>query len=209
MPQRKEKRRPAPVAAPTKRHGSKLPVAQQSGPKRNWGKLALQVGAAVLVAAFVYFIASGVGTELSGVPDGVRAVAVGEAQHIEGEIDYEGHPAGGPHNAIWQNCGAYSVPVEEENAVHSLEHGAVWITYPLGASQDVIDRLEGFAGRNKVLVSPVEGQTVPIIVTSWGNQMDVQTADDPRIAQYVTEFAGSADAPEPGGACTGGVGVPG
>jgi hypothetical protein len=45
-------------------------------------------------------------------------------------VDYpQSPPVGGPHNPIWQNCGFYSKPVRDEYAVHSMEHGAVWITY--------------------------------------------------------------------------------
>jgi len=214
MPQRKPKRRAPTTPAAGKRSGQAAgrgatAATEQNGSRVNWTKLAIQGAVVAVVAAFIYFIASGVGSELSGVPDGVQAVAVNAPEHVEGEIDYDGHPAGGEHNAQWLNCGFYSAPVAEENAVHSLEHGAVWITYPLGADPGVVDRLAGYAGRSKVLVSPVDGQAVPIIVTSWGNQMEVEEPDDARIAQYIVEFAGAASAPEPGGACTGGVGVPG
>src|SRR5512134_555969 len=38
-------------------------------------------------------------------------------------------PAGGVHDDTWQNCGIYDQPVRNEDAVHSLEHGAVWLAY--------------------------------------------------------------------------------
>ena len=206
MPQRKAKRKPSTPATA----GKRSPVATEERSKNlNWSKLAMQGGILVVVAAFIYFIASGVGSEVFGAPEGVQAVAVDDPQHVEGEIEYEGQPAGGAHSSVWLNCGAYGDPVAEENAVHSLEHGAVWITYPAGASSDVVDRLEGYSGPNKVIVSPVVDQTTPIIVTSWANQMEVDTPDDPRIAQYIVEFAGAASAPEPGGLCSGGIGQPG
>ena len=50
--------------------------------------------------------------------------------HTKEPVDYpQTPPVGGPHNPIWQNCGFYSKPVRNEHAVHSMEHGAVWITY--------------------------------------------------------------------------------
>ena len=33
------------------------------------------------------------------------------------------------HDPVWLDCGAYDAPVRDENAVHDLEHGSVWITY--------------------------------------------------------------------------------
>src|SRR5215208_5439695 len=50
--------------------------------------------------------------------------------HVRGRINYpQNPPVGGPHNPVWQKCGFYSKPVRNEHAVHSMEHGAVWITY--------------------------------------------------------------------------------
>lgn len=210
MPKRKEMKQPTgqskQVNAPAR---GRPAVATTQSPPRNWRSLLYWGGGLILVGAFVAFLSAGAASEKSGVPDGVVTVAVGEARHVEGEIDYDGHPAGGEHNSAWLNCGAYSEPVAEENAVHSLEHGAVWITYEAGDANVDVGRLVGYAGRNKVLVSPVDSQEAPVLVTAWARQMETETADDPRINQFIVEFAGSADAPEPGGLCSGGVGQPG
>jgi len=49
---------------------------------------------------------------------------------VTGTAKYDRNPpAGGAHNDVWLNCGVYGRPVRNENAVHALEHGAVWITY--------------------------------------------------------------------------------
>ena len=64
-----------------------------------------------------------------GIP-GLLTFAVASAAHVEGAVDYpQDPPAGGPHAEVWQNCGFYDEPVVKERAVHSQEHGAVWITY--------------------------------------------------------------------------------
>src|SRR5512135_2125538 len=50
--------------------------------------------------------------------------------HAQGAVTYaQTPPAGGNHSTQWQNCGIYTAPVGNEYAVHSLEHGAMWITY--------------------------------------------------------------------------------
>lgn len=208
MPERKMKRPSSmvdrPAAAP-----SKAGTAVAKAKKRDWKPFVIGAAVIGLVVAFVAFLASGAASEKFGAPDGVSAVAVAEPQHVEGEIEYDGHPAGGPHSSVWLNCGAYGEPVPEENAVHSLEHGAVWITYEVGDAEVDIGRLNGYASRNKVIVSPVLAQDSPVLVTAWALQMDVQTADDPRITQFIVEFAGASSAPEPGGRCNGGTGQPG
>lgn len=206
MPKRKEKRIPG-VVSPA---ASRRKVADPISPKKrtDWKRVGTFTVFAAVGGLFIFFIASGVASEVFGAPEGVEEVVVGEAAHVEGEIDYDGHPAGGEHSAVWLNCGVYGEPVPEENAVHSLEHGAVWITYPAGDEAIDVGRLNSYAGRNKVIVSPVVDQVPPVLVTAWARHMEATAADDPRISQFIVEFAGAATAPEPGGRCNGGIGEP-
>ena len=93
----------------------------------------------------------------SGAPDDVKTYNVGPpGEHTSTNVDYEQNPpAGGAHNPVWQNCGYYDKPVRDEKAVHSLEHGAVWITYSPDLPQDQVTELQGIAqSRSYILVSP-------------------------------------------------------
>jgi len=50
--------------------------------------------------------------------------------HVTTPVQYpQTPPAAGDHSPVWLNCGVYPEPVPDEQAVHSLEHGAVWVTY--------------------------------------------------------------------------------
>ena len=51
--------------------------------------------------------------------------------HVDVVKEPEGNlpPVFGAHFAEWQNCGIYAAPVALGNALHSMEHGAVWLTY--------------------------------------------------------------------------------
>jgi hypothetical protein len=77
-------------------------------------------------------------------PD-VKIYDVGPGErHTDGDVDYaQTPPVGGEHNPVWQNCGFYQEPVRDETAVHSLEHGAVWITYSPDIPQDEIENDAG------------------------------------------------------------------
>lgn len=176
-----------------------------------WPKRLLLAGGAVaLILLIVVVVQDTLSAPGGGIPEGTQVVDVGAPTHVEGPI-YEPNevPAGGQHNSIWANCGYYDTPVPAENAVHSMEHGAVWISYEPDLDGDQIDTLRGLSRpAEKVLISPVEGQGSPIIATAWGHQLELADTDDPRLDQFVTEFAGSLEAPEPGGACSGGVGNP-
>ena len=118
-------------------------------------------------------------------------------------------PVGGNHWPVWLNCGYYGYAVQNENAVHSLEHGAVWITYRPGLPADQVAVLRDLAHRNSyVIVSPYPGLGVPIIASAWGRQLTLDSATTPEIGQFIGAFRLGTQAPERFGPCTGGVGVP-
>lgn len=130
--------------------------------------------------------------------------------HVEGTVDYEQNPpAGGPHNAIWLNCGVYSEPVPNENAVHSLEHGAVWVTYDPALTDDDLDTLREWLPSSYAILSPYEGMDTSVAVTAWNTQLKVDSVSDDRIGDFFEEYWRSQNAPEPGAACTGGIDAPG
>ncbi|WP_137843176.1 DUF3105 domain-containing protein [Microbacterium sp. 2FI] len=132
-------------------------------------------------------------------------------QHVEGAVEYEQTPpAGGEHNAVWLNCGIYDQSVPNENAVHSMEHGAVWVTYdPAEVSGDELDTLKGTLPSSYVILSPYEGMDTPIAISNWNHQLKVDSADDERIGEFFEEFWRSQNVPEPNAACTGALDAPG
>ena len=144
-------------------------------------------------------------------PPGVTVVEGLANDHVQGDVDYpQNPPVGGPHAPVWQNCGVYSSPVPSETAVHSMEHGAVWLTYrPDLARSEVRDLQELAEERSYVLVSPFPGLPAPVVASAWGRQLVVADADDPRLERFVDAFERGPQSPEPGAPCSGGVGAPG
>jgi len=130
--------------------------------------------------------------------------------HVAGPVSYpQTPPVGGAHSSTWQNCGVYSTPVHNENAVHSLEHGAMWITYRPGlAAPELATLLSDVAGQPYALVSPYPGLPSPVVASVWGVQLKLSSASDPRLKAFVDTFTSGTQAPEPGGECTGGLGTP-
>ncbi|WP_243840046.1 DUF3105 domain-containing protein [Rathayibacter sp. PhB151] len=133
-----------------------------------------------------------------------------DATHVAGTVDYEQTPpAGGPHNAVWMNCGVYDEPVPNENAVHDLEHGAVWATYDPSLPQSEVDALIAAMPDTYAVVSPYEGLDSPIVLSAWDAQVAIDSPEDPRIDAFIERFWQSSTAPEPGAPCTGGIDAPG
>lgn len=139
--------------------------------------------------------------------DGVVAVDGLTNEHTEEPVDYPSSPPlGGDHFPAWLNCGYYDRPVPDEAAVHSLEHGAVWITFRPDSGPDDLTHLEDLAASDgHVLVSPYPELRSPFVLTAWGRQLDLETLDDPRLEEFLEEFLRAGEAPEPGAACTGGL----
>ena len=142
-------------------------------------------------------------------PGGVEDVEVGQGgRHTEAAVDYpQSPPAGGEHNPIWQNAGFYDEPVRNETAVHTLEHGAVWITYspdlPQGQEDEIRQLVEG---QSCVLASPYPGLDSPVVASAWGKQLRLEDAGDPDLEGFVGSYLQGPQTPEPGAACTGGTG---
>ena len=133
------------------------------------------------------------------------------ANHVEGEVDYaQSPPAGGDHNAVWLNCGIYSEAVPNINAVHSLEHGAVWITYdPAQVDADGVAELRSQLPSSYVILSPYDGLPAPVVASAWNAQVQLDSPTDPRLTEFLESYWRSTNAPEPNAACTGALDGPG
>jgi Protein of unknown function (DUF3105) len=129
------------------------------------------------------------------------------ADHVElGEqVDYEQiPPVGGDHWEVWQNCGFYDEPVMNELAVHSMEHGAVWITYRPDLAADQVDLIRAYTEEPYVLASPWEDDTLPapIVFSAWGAQLLLESLPAPEADEFMTTYREGDTAPEPGAPCT-------
>lgn len=128
--------------------------------------------------------------------------------HVTGTVSYPMHPpVGGNHNPVWLNCNGnvYTKAVKDENAVHALEHGAVWVTYTDKASKSDVATLAAKVKQTPYsLMSPYTNQTSPIELSAWGHQLSVTSAADPEVAKFFETYVQGKQTPEPGASCTGG-----
>ncbi len=126
-------------------------------------------------------------------------------EHSNDAVTYtESPPVGGTHNPTWQTCQFYDGKIANENAVHSLEHGAVWITYTADVSDSDKQKLENWAkDRSYLMVSEYDDQASPFVFTAWNNQLPLDSLDDKRATQFMNFFIQGAQTPERGASCTG------
>lgn len=133
-----------------------------------------------------------------------------DATHTETRVSYDQTPpVGGPHNPAWLNCGVYDEPQQNENVVHTLEHGAVWIAYNPATTTDAeIEALVALAPDTYTVISPYEGLDA-MAISAWGAQLFFTDVGDPVVEEFLTEFWRSPNSPEPNAPCTGAIDGPG
>lgn len=142
--------------------------------------------------------------------DGVVEVEYAAARHVEPtqRVAYDQTPPfGGPHDQTWATCTGvvYPTALRSENAVHSLEHGAVWVTYdPNRVSAEDMDSLAArVEGEPYMMMSPYPSLEAPITLQSWGHRLELDSASDRRITQFVAALRQNPSAhPENGASCS-------
>ncbi|NEM05184.1 DUF3105 domain-containing protein [Geodermatophilus normandii] len=197
--------------------GRTRPPTQVVTQSRPWGLIAAAVAVVVFAAAAITYAVVQVRASDAAKVDALDEIsgiqsfdyAAGQ-EHVSTPVEYDQTPpVGGPHDGEWADCTGtvYDADIRHENAVHSMEHGAVWITYdPDRVSGDDVAELaelvDGVSGR---LLSPYAGLDSAVSLQSWNHQLKVDSVDDPRIEQFADflTFNGEVEGhyPEIGASC--------
>ena len=198
-------------SAAAKGGGGKTPGAKNKGRKpvtpvkvagsRNWGPIILGSVVGVLVLAIVgyaiYAVARGSrswedqAADIKGIVNyrAQKNPQIDAREHKDGQLTYATTPpVGGSHNPLWQNCmgDIYTAPIANEHAVHSLEHGAVWVTYRQGLAQDQVDVLKSkVEGKDFMMMSPYPSLDHNVSLQAWGYQLKVDDVNDKRIDEFI------------------------
>src|SRR4051794_20136053 len=128
--------------------------------------------------------------------------------HKEGVLKYDTTPpTGGDHSQYWADCTGtvYNQPIANENAVHMLEHGAIWVTYnPNDIKGGQLAQLKKYvAGIDRMALSPYPDLKSPISLQAWNYQLFLNSASDPRIAQFIAALKyNPKTTPEYGATCS-------
>ena len=166
-----------------------------------WGAAGVTV--AIIAGAVTFAIIQGNANK----PDlaAVKSFEYDSGAHSQEPVAYkESPPVGGEHNPVWLNCGVYDTPVPKENAVHSMEHGAVWITYQPDLAPADVDKLKDLAPDTYAVLSPFEGLSSPVVISAWGKQLALTGVNDNRLEAFIKDYRQGPQTPEPGALCTGG-----
>ena len=199
------------------RSGRKPPPPLTVGKPRPWGLIALTLVVVLFAAGVIGYAVLKVNESSKNTPQaladkakqiqGITVVSYPAGEHDDNPIKYDQSPPfGGKHANAWADCAGtvYPNPIRSENAVHSLEHGAVWITYQPDLPSNQVDALtKRVDGVTQMLMSPYPGLKTKVSLQSWGHQLFVDDADDPRIDEFISDLRlNSVVTPEYGASCT-------
>ena len=143
------------------------------------------------------FVAPDRPEETAQVGEEVKAM---KSSHINSDATHEAYnsnpPTSGDHLAQPAGWGVYSTPLTDEQAIHNLEHGGIWISY-----KDIDDQtkaqLETIAKANggSVILSPRPSNDAKISLSSWGRLEKLEGYDEAKILEFIS--ANKNKSPEP------------
>lgn len=184
--------------------------APRPGAKTGWrGRLDAYGGFTMLavVGAIVVFVGFVLWTNrpISPSSDPLlgEAMDFGSVEHISDPaqliIPEGAPPAGGPHFDVPLRAGIFDDPVPDGNAIHSLEHGLVWISYaPDLVTAEEIEVLTEIARDhgNDVILSPRPLNSMPVAAVSWGRILRLEVFDSDALEEFIN--VNTNRSPEPG-----------
>jgi len=164
-------------------------------------------GTAVFTLLFFLFAAldsarrQPIGVDPAQVPDRSQTYEIQSREHIEVGASPPAYnsnpPTGGWHYADPADIGFYTSQLPDEQLVHNLEHGQIWISFRDADDQAAIDVLRDVQGRQPgtVIVTHRPENPARIAVASWGQLLLLDEPDVNQMAAFITRYKNRA--PEP------------
>jgi hypothetical protein len=98
-------------------------------------------------------------------------------------------PTSGWHYASPAAWGVYSQPLPDEQVVHNLEHGGIWISYRDPDAQ-VVEKLEALMQRfpTKLIITPRPKNDSQIALAAWGHLLKLERYDEGPILAFIRTY---------------------
>ncbi|MFB6212733.1 MAG: DUF3105 domain-containing protein [Candidatus Magasanikbacteria bacterium] len=143
----------------------------------------------ILIVLVMLFSPSGGG---SGLSLQGKKVSIMNRKHIDKGVNFKNYnsnpPTSGPHWTNQAGWGVYSKPLPDEQLVHNLEHGGIWISYkPKKVSSSTLDQMKNLAQKytNAVILTPRSKNDSPIAVASWGRLMKLKKFQRKKVEKFI------------------------
>lgn len=105
-------------------------------------------------------------------------------------------PTSGWHHAEPADWGVYQQELPDEQLIHNLEHGGIWISYK-DVDQETKSHIEAIGTRypGSVVVTPRSANDTKIVLASWGRLEMLESFDETSIVSFIE--ANKNKSPEP------------
>jgi len=99
-------------------------------------------------------------------------------------------PSSGPHWASPAKNGFYDTSLSDEQLIHNLEHGHVWIAYKSDVSDEVKNKLKEISQKEdwKVVVTPREANDAKIALVAWGRVLNMDQPDYGKVEDFIKTY---------------------
>lgn len=124
-----------------------------------------------------------------------RAVELMEVAHITPGSPLPKYtsnpPSSGPHYEQTAQSGFREEEIPDQNIIHNLEHGDIWIAYHPRISEEAKNALKKF-GAAKVIITPRSANETDIALVSWGRvdtfNLEANVIPEQRINDFIKRY---------------------
>ncbi len=101
-------------------------------------------------------------------------------------------PTSGWHYPDPANWGFYDKELPDEQFIHNLEHGGIWIAYRPDLDPALIDSLEEAAKsfRRRIVMAPrvANDEDIALVAWSWLDKFSASEFSEKRVVDFIREF---------------------
>ncbi len=132
--------------------------------------------------------------KVSNPVEGVVEYGIVGRDHISQGASGSGYnsnpPSSGPHWGAAAKNGVYETPLADEQLIHNLEHGHVWIAYRPDVSDDVKNKLGEIVVKDdwKVVLAPRDKNDLAIALVAWGRVLEMDEPDYGKIEDFIKVY---------------------
>ena len=115
-------------------------------------------------------------------------------QHIAQGTSGSGYnsnpPSSGPHWANPAKNGIHDQVLPDEQLIHDLEHGYVWIAYRPEASDEVKNKLREIVRGDdwKVVLAPRDKNEAMVALVAWGRVLSMDQFDEGKVKDFIRAY---------------------
>jgi hypothetical protein len=169
----------------------------------------LIVGVVVVFISFLAIVAwrartaPGANLDLDAIPDNSVAYESLGREHInlgDEHIPYNSNPpTSGPHASPLRTR-VYTSDMPDENLIHNLEHGHIWLSYRDSDDEETLSLFRQFQSQftSSVIVTHRPANDSRIAVAAWTRLLKLDDPDEEQILAFIRRYLDKAPESIPG-----------